>query len=211
MIRVAVVDDHAVVRAGLRELLRTESDLTLVAEAATGREVVDLLRGHELDVLLLDLSLVDGNGLDAMRAVKARQPQLPVLIFSAHDETLYAPTMLRHGASGYVSKESDPADLVGAIRTVHKGRRYVSPAVADLLAADLAEGGRDAAPHESLSERELQVFLHLAQGLTIGDVGRTMSLSVKTVSTYRSRLMLKLKLRSNSELTYYALKNGLID
>jgi DNA-binding NarL/FixJ family response regulator len=209
MIRVAVVDDHAVVRAGLRELLRSESDLALVAEAATGHEVVDLLRRHELDVLLLDLSLAEGNGLDAMRAVKARQPRLPVLIFSAHDETLYAPTLLRHGASGYVSKESDPADLVGAIRTVHKGRRYVSPAVADLLAEELARG-HEAAPHEALSERELQVFLHLAQGMTIGEVARTMSLSVKTVSTYRSRLLLKLKLRSNSELTYYALKNGLI-
>jgi two-component system, NarL family, invasion response regulator UvrY len=210
MIRVAVVDDHAVVRAGLRELLRTESDLALVAEAASGTEVVDLLRRFELDVLLLDLAMADGNGMDAMVAVKARQPALPVLIFSAHDEIHYAPALLRRGASGYVSKESDPSELVGAIRTVYGGRRYISPAVADRLADDLSRGHEDMPPHELLSERELQVFLHLAEGSTIGDVARTMSLSVKTVSTYRTRLMLKLKLRTNSELTYYALKNGLI-
>jgi DNA-binding NarL/FixJ family response regulator len=209
MIRVAVVDDHAVVRAGLRELLRAENDLALVAEAAGGAEVVGLLRQHEFDVLLLDLSMADGNGLDAMVAVKARQPRLPVLIYSHHDETRYAPALLRHGASGYVSKEADPAQLVSAIRAVHRGRRYISPAVADLLADELFLG-QDVPPHESLSERELQVFLHLAQGATVGDVARTMSLSVKTVSTYRARLLLKLKLRSNSELTYYALKNGLI-
>ncbi|EHR69305.1 response regulator containing a CheY-like receiver domain and an HTH DNA-binding domain [Burkholderiales bacterium JOSHI_001] len=209
MIRVAVVDDHAVVRAGLRALLHTEPDLALVAEAASGTEVVNLLRQHELDVLLLDLSMAEGNGMDAMVAVKARQPALPVLIFSAYDETRYAPALLRRGASGYVSKESDPADLVRAIRTVHKGRRYVSPAVAHLLAEELARGN-DVPAHESLSERELQVFLHLAEGATISEVARRMSLSVKTISTYRTRLMLKLKLHSNSELTYYALKNGLI-
>lgn len=209
MIRVAVVDDHVVVRAGLRELLRSEADLALVAEAASGAEVVELLRRVQMDVLLLDLAMSDGNGMDAMVAVKARQPDLPVLIFSAHDETSYAPCLLRRGASGYVSKESDPTELLRAIRTVHKGRRYVSPLVADLLADELARGN-DLPLHEFLSERELQVFLHLAAGATISDVARTMSLSVKTVSTYRTRLLLKLKLRSNSELTYYALKHGLM-
>jgi DNA-binding NarL/FixJ family response regulator len=209
MIRIAVVDDHAVVRAGLRELFRTEADLALVAEASSGRDVVDLLRRDEFDVLLLDLSLAEGNGLDAMRAVKARQPQLPVLIYSGHDESRHAPTLLRHGASGYVSKESDPAELLAAIRTVHRGRRYVSPVVADVLAQELTQG-HEAALHDTLSDRELQVFLHLARGRSVGEVAEAMALSAKTVSTYRTRLLLKLKLHSNSELTYYALKNGLM-
>lgn len=209
MIKIAVVDDHAVVRAGLKALLSTQGDLGVVAEAAGGAQVVDLIRQHTVDVLLLDLAMDNGSGVDAMVAVKARQPRLPVLIFSAFDPTHYAPSLLRQGASGYVSKDADPLELFTAIRTVHRGRRYITHAVADLLADELSRGP-ELAPHEMLSERELQVFLHLAQGRTIGDVAVRLSLSVKTISTYRTRLLLKLKLRTNSDLTYYALKHGLI-
>jgi DNA-binding NarL/FixJ family response regulator len=209
MIRVALVDDHAVVRAGLKALLHTEQDLSVVAEASGGTQVVDLLRQHELDVLLLDLGMDNGNGLDAMAAVRLRQPRLPVLIFSGYPEAHYAPALLRQGASGYVSKEADPAELVCAIRTVARGRRYITHGVADLLADELSRGA-NSAPHDTLSERELQVFLHLAGGRALGDVARLLALSVKTVSTYRSRLLLKLRLKTNSDLTYYALKHGLI-
>jgi len=161
-----------------------------------------------VDVLLLDLSMPDQGGVDALAAIKARFPELAVLILSGFPESHYAGIMLRKGADGYLNKECDPVEIVTAIRTVARGRRYVSSAVAEMLAAD--EGGGDRLPHESLSERELQVFLRLAMGETVGHIAEAMFLSVKTVSTYRSRVMEKFKKASNSELTYYALKNGLI-
>jgi DNA-binding NarL/FixJ family response regulator len=144
-----------------------------------------------------------------MAAVKARQPQLPVLFYSGFDEASYAPTVLRRGAGGYVSKESHPRELLDAIRLVAQGRRYITPRVAELLADELMRGANVPA-HDQLSERELQVFIHLAQGSTVGELARELCLSIKTVSTYRSRVLVKLGLGSNSELTYYALRHGLI-
>ena len=143
-------------------------------------------------------------------AIKARKPELPVLILSGFPETHYATTLLRQGASGYLNKECDPEEIATAIRTVFRGRKYITPAVAELLAEGLG-APTDQAPHETLSERELQVFLRLARGETVGHIADGMSLSVKTVSTYRSRVLEKLALNTNSELTYYALKNGLIE
>jgi DNA-binding NarL/FixJ family response regulator len=148
-------------------------------------------------------------GVDALQAIKARFPDLHVLILSGFPEAQYATTLLRHGASGYLNKECAPEEIVNAIRTVARGRRYISPAVAELL-ADGAVGEAERPLHELLSERELQVFLRLAKGETIGHMAENMFLSVKTVSTYRTRVLEKLKLSSNSDLTYYALKNGLI-
>ena len=159
--------------------------------------------------MLMDISMPDQSGVDALQAIKARFPDLPVLILSGFPEAHYATALLRQGASGYLNKECEPDEIVNAIRTVYRGRRYISPAVAELL-ADSAAGGVDKLPHEALSERELQVFLRLAKGETIGHMAESMFLSVKTVSTYRTRVLEKLKLSSNSELTYYALKNGLI-
>jgi len=210
MIRVAIVDDHAIVRTGLRQFLSEQVDLRVTGEAGNGREALELARGGEVDVMLLDISMPDQGGVDALSAIKTRFPDLQVLILSGFPEAHYATTLLRHGASGYVSKEADPNEIVKAIRTVALGRRYISPAVAELLADGLAGGGSDRPPHESLSERELQVFLRLARGETIGHMAEAMFLSVKTVSTYRTRVLEKLKLQSNSDLTYYALKNGLI-
>ena len=160
-------------------------------------------------MLLMDISMPEHGGVDALQAIKARFPDLAVLILSGFPEAQYATTLLRFGASGYLNKECAPEDIVTAIRTVARGRRYVSPAVAELL-ADGAAGVVEQPAHELLSEREMQVFLRLAQGETIGHMAEQMFLSVKTVSTYRSRVMEKLKLASNSDLTYYALKNGLI-
>lgn len=209
MIRVAIVDDHAIVRAGLRQYLAEQLDLSVIGEAANGREALDLVRGGEVDVLVMDLSMPEHGGVDALAAIKARAPELPVLILSGFPEAHYATTLLRLGASGYLNKECDPEDIVQAIRTVARGRRYITPAVAELLADGLS-GDQDRPAHEQLSERELQVFLRLAQGETISHMADCMCLSVKTVSTYRTRVMEKMKLASNSDLTYYALKNGLI-
>ena len=209
MIRVAIVDDHAIVRAGLRQYFSDQVDLKVTGEAANGREALDLVRQGEVDVLLMDLSMPDQGGVDALAAIKARAPDLPVLILSGFPEEHYATTLLRQGASGYLNKECDPEEIVKAIRTVFRGRKYITAGVAELL-ADTLGGNADKLPHEMLSERELQVFLHLARGETIGHLAQSLSLSVKTVSTYRTRVLEKMKLASNSELTYYALKNGLI-
>ena len=208
MIRVGIVDDHGIVRSGLRQFLSEEVDLRITGEASNGREALELARGGEVDVLLLDISMPDQGGVDALAAIKARFPQLPVLILSGFPEAQYATALLRQGASGYLNKDCDPDDIATAIRTVALGRRYITPAVAEMLADGL--GGDERPPHELLSERELQVFLRLAQGQTVGQMAESMFLSVKTVSTYRTRVLEKLKLQTNSDLTYYALKNGLI-
>lgn len=209
MIRIVIVDDHAIVRAGLKQFLAEQPDLEVVGEASTGREALDLVRKGGLDVIVMDLSMPDQNGVDALAAIKARAPELPVLILSGYPEAHYATNLLRQGASGYLNKECDPQEIVTAVRTVSRGRKYITPTVAELL-ADQLNAGADKPLHEQLSEREFQVFLRLAQGETIGVIADSLSLSVKTVSTYRTRIMEKMSLESNSDLTYYALKNGLI-
>ena len=210
MIRIGIVDDHAIVRSGLRQFLGENVDLRVTGEAGNGREALELARGGEVDVLLMDISMPGQSGVDALSAIKTRFPDLPVLILSGFPETHYATTLLRQGASGYLNKECDPEEIANAIRTVARGRRYISPTVAELLADGVAGGASDRPLHESLSERELQVFLRLAKGETVGDMAKAMFLSVKTVSTYRTRVLEKIKLETNSDLTYYALKNGLI-
>jgi len=209
MIRVGIVDDHAIVRSGLKQFISDQVDLRVTGEAADGAGALQLARGGELDVLVMDLAMPDQSGVDALSAIKARFPDLPVLILSGYPETHYATTLLRQGASGYLNKECDPEEIAKAIRTVALGRRYITPAVAELL-ADQMTGAGERPLHEGLSERELQVFLRLAQGQTVGQMAEAMNLSVKTVSTYRTRVLDKLKLHTNSDLTYYALKNGLI-
>ena len=209
MIRIAIVDDHPVVRAGLKQFLGDQMDMTVIAEAANGREALNVVRAGGIDVMLMDISMPDQSGVDALIAIKARAPDLPVLMLSIFAEAHYATTLLKQGASGYLNKDCDPQELVSAIRTVALGRKYISPSVAQLMAEVLVSGA-DVALHENLSDRELQVFLRLAQGQTVGDLALAMSLSVKTVSTYRTRVMEKMNLSSNSDLTYYALKNGLM-
>jgi two-component system invasion response regulator UvrY len=208
MIRIAIVDDHAMVRAGLRQFFADQIDFQVVAEAANGRDALDIVRQGGVDVIVLDISMPDQSGVDALAAIRARAPELPVLILSGFAEAHYATTLLRQGASGYLNKDCDPEEIVKAIRTVARGRKYITAGVAERLAEGL--GGGDQPAHELLSERELQVFLRLARGEAIGHMADSMSLSVKTVSTYRTRVMEKMKLESNSDLTYYALKNGLI-
>ena len=209
MIRIVIADDHAIVRTGLREFFAGQVDLRVTGEAANGSEALDLVRQGDLDVLLLDLSMPDQSGVDALAAIHARKPELPILILSGFPEAHYATMLIKQGASGYLNKECDPEEIVNAIRTVARGRKYISAAVAEQLASGLDPTAAKA-PRELLSEREFQVFLRLAKGETIGRIADGMSLSVKTVSTYRSRVMEKMALESNSDLTYYALKAGLI-
>ena len=211
MISIGIVDDHAIVRSALRQFFSEQVDLRVVGEAASGRDAIDLVRTAELDVLVLDLSMPGQSGIDALGMIRAKAPDVGILILSGYPEQHYATNLIRQGASGYLNKECEPMEIVNAIRIIALGRRYISPAVAELLAQQLNRKEEDNAPHEQLSEREFQVFLKLAKGDTAGDIAKALSLSVKTVSTYRTRLMEKMSLTSNSDLTYYALKNKLID
>ena len=209
MIRVGIVDDHAIVRVGLRNFLAEQVDVRVVGEAANGREAIDLARTTEMDVMLMDLSMPGQGGIDALAMIRAKAPDVGILVLSIYPEEHYAMNLIRQGASGYLNKECDPLEIVDAIRTIALGKRYFSAQVAELMAQHL-DRKADGLPHELLSEREFQVFLKLAAGQTAGQVAEELSLSVKTVSTYRTRLMEKLGLHSNSDLTYYALTNKLI-
>jgi DNA-binding NarL/FixJ family response regulator len=210
IVKVAIVDDHAIVRAGLKQFLSEMVDLRVVGEAASGREAIDLVRNTEIDVLIMDLSMPGQSGIDALAMIRAKAPDVGILILSGYPEEQYAVNLIRQGASGYLNKECEPMEIVNAIRTIALGRRYISPSVAELIAQQLNRKEGTAA-HDLLSEREFQVFLKLAKGETAGEIAQALSLSVKTVSTYRTRLMEKMGLQSNSDLTYYALKNKLID
>ena len=209
-IRIGIVDDHSIVRSGLRQYFEDESDLQVVGEAASGGEAIDLVRKTEMDVLLMDLSMPGQTGIDALAMIRAKAPDLAILILSGYPEEHYALNLIRQGASGYLSKQCEPSEIVAAIRTVAQGRRHITPAVAELLAQQLTRPD-EGLPHEQLSEREFQVFIRLAKGETVGDIAEGLSISVKTVSTYRTRIMEKMGLTSNSSLTYYALKNKVID
>lgn len=210
MINVGIVDDHAIVRSGLKQFFAEHVDVRVVGEATNGREANELVRKVEMDVLLMDLSMPGQSGIDALASIRAKAPDLGILILSGYPEAQYAMNLIRQGASGYLNKECDPREIIEAIRVISLGKRYITPAVADLLAQALNRKD-DAPAHEHLSEREFQVFLKLAKGENVSDIGKALSLSVKTVSTYRTRLMEKMNLASNSDLTYYALKNKLID
>ena len=210
MIKIGIVDDHAIVRSGLRQFFSEHVDLRVVGEAANGREAIDLVRAQEIDVLVMDLSMPGQSGLDALAMLRAKAPDMGILILSGYPEEHYAINLIRQGASGYLNKECDPKEIVEAIRAIALGRRYLTPAVAELLAQQLNRKG-DAPPHEQLSEREFQVFLKLARGETAGDIAKSLSLSVKTVSTYRSRILEKMNMKTNAELTHYAVREGLVD
>lgn len=209
MLRIAIVDDHEIVRAGFREMLAEETDLQIAFEAASGEEALALLRDTPCDVALLDLSLPGQSGIDVLRTLRLRRDGPRVLVLSGFPEERYALAMLRNGADGYIGKDCDRDELIRAIHTVAQGRRYVSARVAELLADELA-GDASGPAHLQLSERELQVFLRLARGESVSAIAEALNLSVKTVSTYRSRLLEKLDVASNAELAAYAIRHGLI-
>jgi len=209
MIRILIADDHAIVRAGLKQFIAEEQDMTVAGEATTGAEAVAFVRASECDVVLLDIAMPDTNGVDTLRQLKQIKPGLPVLILSGYPEKQYALNLLRTGASGYINKETASEQLVAAIRAVTQGRKYVSPAVAEVLVNDLG-GDPNQPPHAALSEREFQIFCKLAAGKPVSKIADELFLSVKTVSTYRARILQKMDMKTNADLTYYAIKNQLI-
>ena len=209
-IRVLVADDHPIVRQGLRQIIADTADMTVVAEATSAREVLEHVGAQEIDVALLDLVMPGTTGFDLLEAVHRERPRLAILILSMHPEDQYAMRALRAGAAGYLNKESAPDDLVQAIRKVHGGGRWVTPRVAEQLAAHLgAPAGR--LPHETLSNREHQVLCLLAKAMSVKDIGRALHLSEKTISTYRARVLDKLGLKTTADLIRYAIQNGLAD
>ena len=210
MIRVLVADDHAVVRRGLKDLLGESGDIVVQGEAATGRELLDLLHENTWDVVVLDINLPDQNGLDLLVELKRRRPDLPVLILTICAEEQFAVRALRAGASGYVTKESAPEELVQAVRKIVARGRYVSPGVAERLAR-YVDPASEKPPHDTLSAREFQIFRLLASGRSVSRAAEEVCLSVKTVSTYRTRILEKMNLKTNADLTLYAVRNRLIE
>lgn len=209
MIRVLLADDHALVRRGLRQLLEELSDVEIVGEVADGGEVADAVRRFRPDVLLLDISMPGGNFLDLLGSFGGIEPRMRTVVVSTHSEVVYARRAIRAGAAGYVAKASSDADLVTAVRVAARGGRYVSPSFAQELACDLA-AGTTGAPHERLTNREFQVLLLLAAGNSVSEIAKMLSLSVKTISTHRSRLLAKMDMTTNAELVRYALAHALI-
>ncbi len=209
MIRVILCDDHAVVRRGIRDTLADAVDIQVVGEAGSYSEVRDALRSTPCDVLVLDLSLPGRGGLEVLGSLKDAEVQVRVLIVSMYPEDQYAIRCLRAGAQGYVNKAGDPSELVAAVRTVAQGKKYVSPAVAQMLVDNLHAPSNEAL-HASLSEREMQTLLKIASGKRLSDIATELMLSPKTVSVYRSRVLEKLKLSNNAELTVYAIRNNMV-
>lgn len=208
MIRIVMADDHAIVREGLKRIVGEVADLQVVGEAADGTEVMQRVRELDFDVLVLDLSMPGRSGMELIKLVKSEKPKLRILVLSMHQETQYAVRAIKSGASGYLTKESAPAQLEQAIRKIAAGGAYISADVAEQLALGAMPGGQ-AAPHESLSDREFQVFRLLVDGVSVTDIANRLNLSVKTVSTHKSNLMQKLGLSNQSDLVRYAIKHGL--
>ncbi len=211
MISVLIADDHAILRRGLVQIISEAGDMQVIAEAENGPQVVRLVREHVPDVVLLDISMPDRNGMDTLKQLKKEWPKMAVLMLSMHPEEAYALRAIKAGASGYLNKQSAPALLVSAIRRVASGRRYISPNVAEVLAGTLADGSADRAPHALLSDREYETMRHIASGQSLTEIGAEMHLSVKTVSVYRARLLEKLQLRNNTQLIHYVLSNKLLE
>ncbi len=210
MLRILIADDHPIVRQGLRQLIAKTNDMVVTEEAGNGWEVLSKARASNCDVVLLDISMPGSHGLDIIRQLKKESPRLPILILSMHSEEQYAVRAFRAGASGYLTKESAPDELLAAIRKVSKGGKYVSSSLAEKLASDL-EIGAEQLPHETLSDREYQVMRMIAAGKTVAEIADELSLSVQTVSTYRSRILQKMKMKNNVELANYAIRNRLVD
>ncbi|CAB3752873.1 response regulator transcription factor RqpR [Paraburkholderia humisilvae] len=209
-LRILLAEDHAVVRQGVRQLLLDRGVAHEVAEAQTGAEVLMQASRHPYDVILLDISLPDLNGVEVLKRLKRKVPRVPVLMFSMYREDQYAVRALKAGAAGYLSKTIDAAQMIAAIQQVAAGRKYVSPAMAEALANYVSFDGEQM-PHEKLSDREYQTLCMLASGKRLTDIAIALSLSVKTVSVYRTRLLEKMKLRNNAELTFYVMTNRLVD
>jgi len=210
LIRILIADDHVIVREGLKQIVAETSDMVVADEAGSGHEVLNKVLKNDYDVVVLDITMPGMNGVDILNQLKNQRPELPVLILSMHPEEQYAVRVLRAGASGYLTKESAPDELIAAIRKVSAGKKYVSSSLAEKLAFEL-EIDTVKPLHETLSDREYQVMYMIASGKTVKKIAEEIFLSVKTVSTYRARILKKMKMKNNAELTYYAIKHGLVE
>lgn len=209
-IRVLIADDHAIVREGLKQILADTKDIVVAGEAENGLEAIKTSRSCKPQVLLLDISMPDRSGIEVLKQIKKELPGIAVLMLSMHREDQYAIRSLKAGASGYLNKQSAPAELVNAIRQVAAGKKYITVELAQALANHL-DDDQETPTHELLSDREYQTLMMIASGKTVSDIANELMLSVKTISMYRSRLLVKMKLRNNAELTHYAIKNQLVE
>jgi len=208
MIRILIADDHAIVRHGLKQIVEKSGEMRVVAEANCGIDALHKIREIECDVVLLDISMPDMSGIDVLKQIHAERPQLPVLILSIYSEDQYAMRLIKAGAAGYMTKESAPSEVVKALLRVAGGKKYITPTVAEILANDLGTT-EEKLPHQILSDREYQIFLLLASAKTVSEIADTLALSVKTVSTYRTRVLEKMQLNNNLELMRYAVDHQL--
>lgn len=208
-VRILIVDDHAMMREGLKRILDEVAEMEVAGEAANGCDALRLMREEHWDLVLMDIALPDKNGLDVLKQIKTEKPDLPILILSMYPEDQYAVRVLKAGASGYLTKESAPDQLINAIRTVARGESYISTRAAQKMATEL-KSKFAAFPHEMLSDREFEILCHIASGKTPTQIAADLHLSVKTIGTYRSRILQKMNMQNNAELTHYAVKNGLV-
>lgn len=208
-IKVIIADDHAILRAGLKQILAETDDIEVIDEAQNANEAIKLACKSNADVLLLDISMPDRSGMEALKYIKRENSHIAVLMLSMHREDEYAIRALKSGAAGYLCKQSASSELVNAIYTVAKGKKYITSEVAEILANQVGKE-TDKAPHELLSDREYQTFIMISSGMTVGEIAEKLSLSVKTVSMYRARLLEKMQLKHNSDLTHYAFKHQLV-
>jgi two-component system invasion response regulator UvrY len=210
MIKIIIADDHPIVRAGMKQIISEASDLMVADEASDGHKLLSKIRAENFDVVILDITMPHMDGLDVLKQLKIEKPKLPVIVLSIHPEDQYALRVLKAGASGYVTKASAPDELINAIRKVFRGGKYISPAIAEKLVFQLDSDFKEM-PHEALSDREYQVLCMLASGKTVTEIADELALSVKTVSTYRARILEKMDMKNNAELIHYAVQNKLVD
>jgi len=210
MFRFLLVDDHPLVRRGVAETLATEFPNSTIGEASTAAEALEAIQQESWNLVLLDISLPGRSGLDLLNEISGTRPKLPVLILSTYPESQFATRVLKAGAAGYLNKESPPETVLRAVRQVLRGGKFISPRLAERLASDMLNGSSKPA-HELLSDREYDVLLRIASGQEVGEIAKTLNLSVKTVSTYRARVLEKMRMKNNMELTQYAFRNKLVD
>jgi DNA-binding NarL/FixJ family response regulator len=208
--RILIADDHPIFRAGLKEILGKEKEVKLIGEADNGRKALDLLRKQSWDVVLLDLTMPGKDGLEVLQDLRRERPELPVLVLSAHPEDQLALRLLKSGAAGYLTKDKAPEVLLTAIRKVLRGEKYISESLAEKIAMDTVSGATESL-HEMLSRREYQVMTMIAAGKTSTEIAKKLFLSIRTVSTYRARVLEKMNMKTNAELIRYALQNKLVD
>jgi DNA-binding NarL/FixJ family response regulator len=210
MIKILIVDDHAIVREGLSRIIGAENDMIVAGMAKDGTEVIRLMLDNEIDVVVLDISMPGKSGLDLIKDLKQVQPLVKILMLSMYPEERFAMRSIKAGASGYLTKEMAPEEIVSAVRTIYSGRKYITPALADMIAQEL-QNPSEKVPHELLSDREFEVLCMLAIGKPVVEIASTLSLSESTVSTYRMRILQKMNMKTNSDLIHYGIEHGLVE